>query len=222
MSNETYPSPLTERYASREMAELFSHGSKFRTWRRLWLVLLETEKELGLPITDEQVEEVRKHLDDIDLERAALIERETRHDVMAHLRLLRARGAKGTTGTQASFLTLFDGDHGKVEELDRRIAERLGFPGSYPVTGQTYPRKVDGEVVGALGGVAASSSKFATDLRLLMSLGELEEPIDDHQVGSSAMAYKRNPVRSERIVALSRHVTAGGPEALHNASNPLL
>jgi adenylosuccinate lyase len=318
--HEYYPSPLSERYASREMSSLFSNRAKFRTWRRLWLVLLEAEKELGLAITDEQVAEVRKHQDDVDLDRVAEIERTTRHDVMAHLRLLgeqcpkakpvlhlgatsaylgdntdllqmrdglhilerriasivrslanfaraeratstlgythfqpaqlvtvgkraclwlqdllldastfnfvlgrlRARGAKGTTGTQASFLTLFAGDHAKVEELDRRVAEKMGFPASYPVTGQTYPRKVDAEILGALAGVAASAAKFATDLRLLMSLGEMEEPIDDEQVGSSAMAYKRNPVRSERIVALSRHVIALVPEALTNASNQWL
>lgn len=320
IDHEIYPSTLSERYASREMSHLFSNGFKFRTWRRLWLALLESQKELGLNISDAQVEEVRKHVGDVDLTRAAELERETRHDVMAHLRLLgeqcplakpvlhlgatsayvgdnteliqmrdglrlldqrlastiralasfaraerstptlgythfqpanlvtvgkraclwlqdllldtgaldfslerlRARGAKGTTGTQASFLTLFGGDHAKVEELDRRIARKIGFLACFNITGQTYPRKLDGEILAVLAGIAASAAKFATDIRLLMSLGELEEPIEEAQVGSSAMAFKRNPVRSERIVALSRHVVALVPEAYTNAANQWL
>jgi adenylosuccinate lyase len=296
--------PLYERYASQEMAALFSAEHRFRTWRRLWLVLAEAQRELGLPITGEQIEALNRVADTIDLERVAELERRTRHDVVAHLRhfaelageaggvlhlgatsafvtdnadavlmrealgltagrlaaalaelaafarrhrdlpclaythfqpaqlttvgkraclwiqdlamdleeverrrsALRCRGAKGTTGTQASFLTLFDGDGERVRELDRRVAARLGFAGSFPVTGQTYPRKQDSQVLAALAGVAESCHKLGTDVRLLQGVGELSEPFDAEQVGSSAMAYKRNPVRCERMCSLARRL----------------
>jgi len=296
--------PLHERYATPEMAALFTAEHRFRTWRRIWIALAETQRELGLPIRDEQIAALRSVAGEVDLTRVAEIERQTRHDVVAHLRHfaeqageaggvlhlgatsafitdntdvlllrdglqlvarrlaaalraladfarrhrelpclaythfqpaqlttvgkraclwlqdlamdltevehrlagLRCRGAKGTTGTQASFLTLFDGDGAKVRELDRRLAAKLGFAASFPVTGQTYPRKQDSQVLATLAGVAESCHKLATDLRLLQGVGELAEPFDDTQVGSSAMAYKRNPVRAERICALARRL----------------
>jgi adenylosuccinate lyase len=304
MSRSAWQSPLVERYASAEMAGLWSDDHKFRTWRRLWLALAEAQAELGLPITAAQLDELRLHLDDIDYEAAAAYERELRHDVMAHVHALgdvapnaraivhlgatscyvgdnadllairdslelvavklasaiarlagfarawadqptlafthfqpaqpttvgkraclwlqdlltdlesvtRARdglrflGAKGTTGTQASFLALFDGDHERVEDLDRRIAQRFGFARTFAVTGQTYPRKVDHDVVSVLGSFGATAHKLATDLRLLAHLKEVEEPFGKKQIGSSAMPYKRNPMRSERICALARHL----------------
>ncbi len=297
-----YVSPLVERVATPAMAELWGAQKKFSTWRRCWIALAEAEQELGLPITDEQIAEMRAHVDDIDFELVKQIERETRHDVMAHihaygllapkakpiihlgatscyvgdntdliliregLRLilakavcvlarlrdfamkwkdlptlgfthyqpaqvvtvgkraclwaqdllfdiedleevlarLKCRGVKGTTGTQASFLALFEGDSDKVRQLDQRVAERLGFEASYPVTGQTYPRKVDTHVLRVLAGIGESIHKFATDMRLLQNLKEVEEPFESTQVGSSAMAYKRNPMRCERACALSR------------------
>ena len=302
-SSERYSNPLTERYASAEMSRIFSPAFKFGTWRRLWLALAESERELGLPVSEEAIAAIRAHLDDIDLSRAAELERELRHDVMAHvhhlgeqapeargvihlgatsayvgdntdliqhreaLRLVRARlvnviaalsefarehrdlptlgfthfqpaqpttvgkratlwlqdllldleevefrldtlrfrGVKGTTGTQASFVDLFEGDGAKIDELDRRVAEKMGFDKRYGVTGQTYTRKVDAACLATLGGIAQSSSKFANDLRLLSHLKEVEEPFEEHQIGSSAMPYKRNPMRSERINALARH-----------------
>ena len=305
MSNE-YVSPLVERFASREMARLWGAQKKFSTWRRCWIALAEAEKQLGLPITDEQIEQMRAHVDDIDFEAAAKFEREMRHDVMAHIHAyglvapaarpiihlgatsayvgdntdlilmreglrivlakavnvlerladfarkwralpalgfthyqpaqvvtlgkraclwaqdvlmdvedveaaierLRCRGAKGTTGTQASFLALFDGDHEKVRRLDRLVAEKLGFKQSYPVTGQTYPRKVDTHVLRALAGIGESVHKWATDMRLLQNLKEVEEPFEAKQVGSSAMAYKRNPMRCERACGLARYLMA--------------
>ena len=304
--NASYRNPLEERYASPEMSRIFSPAFKFGTWRRLWLTLAEHEKALGLDIPDEAIAQMREHLDDIDLAKAAEHERRLRHDVMAHvhhfgdvapaarpfihlgatscfvtdnteliqhreaLRLvrrrllsciaalagfarrhrdlptlgfthfqpaqpttvgkratlwlqdlvldleeidhrlatLRARGIRGATGTQASFLQLFGGDGGKVEELQRRITESMGFDAAYGVTGQTYPRKVDYTALAALGGVATSTSKFAHDIRLLAHLREVEEPFGSHQIGSSAMPYKRNPMRTERITALARHVLA--------------
>jgi adenylosuccinate lyase len=304
MSHELYENPLVRRYASREMAELFSERRKIGLWRRLWLVLAQTQRELGLPIRPEQIAELEAHLDDIDFAAAAAYERRLRHDVMAHvhaygdvcpqarpiihlgatscyvtdnadlilmrealklvarrlarvidqlgqfaqryrdlpclswthlqpaqpttvgrraclwaqdlvldlaevehrLASLRARSVKGTTGTQASFLHLFQGDHAKVRELERRIALKLGFEGSYPITGQTYSRKVDAQVLDALSGIAQSAHKLATDVRLLASRKELEEPFEEEQIGSSAMAYKRNPMRSERICGLARFV----------------
>jgi adenylosuccinate lyase len=303
--------PLTERYASREMSYLFSADFKFRTWRKLWIALAEAEKELGLPITDAQLAELRAHANDINYEDAERREREIRHDVMSHiyafglqapsakgilhlgatsayvtdntdilqmaaaLGIVRHRlvnlmaklrdfawkwratpqlafthfqpaqlttvgkratlwlhdllldfreidfrlsqlallGVKGATGTQASFLALFDGDESKVNRLEQLVAEKVGMPRSVPVSGQTYSRKVDAQVAGALSGFAQSASKFGYDLRLLQHLREIEEPFEEEQVGSSAMAYKRNPMRAERIDALARHL-------IINALNP--
>ena len=299
---DTYASPLVERVATKDMIALWSPQKKFSTWRRCWVALAEAEQELGLPITDEQLDEMRAHVDDIDFEAARKFEEELRHDVMAHIHAygavaprakpiihlgatscyvgdntdlilireglelllgkavnvlsrlaefarkwrdlptlgythyqpaqvvtlgkraclwaqdilmdiealeqvlgnLRCRGVKGTTGTQASFLALFDGDSEKVRQLDRRVAEKLGFRQSYPVTGQTYPRKVDTQVLSVLAGIGESVHKFATDMRLLQNLKEIEEPFGEKQVGSSAMAYKRNPMRCERACALAR------------------
>ena len=296
--------PLYDRYASREMAAIFSPEHRYRTWRRIWIALAETQRELGLEISEEQIADLRQVADEIDFARVAEIERATRHDVVAHLRHfaelagdaggilhagatsafltdntdvilqrealellrsrlaailaglarfarahralpclaythfqpaqlttvgkraclwaqdflldvravesllgdLRCRGVKGTTGTQASYLTLFDGDHGRVRELDRRLSRKLGFDASFPVTGQTYTRKQDSRVLQSLAGIGESAHKFATDLRLLQGVGELSEPFDPDQVGSSAMAYKRNPVRAERICGLSRRL----------------
>ncbi len=306
MSNDKYVSPLSERYASREMQYIFSPDMKFRTWRKLWIALAESEKELGLNITEEQIEELKKHQDDINYEVAREREVLVRHDVMSHvyaygvqcplakgiihlgatscyvgdntdiivmteaLKLIKKKllnvmselskfaikykglptlafthfqpaqpttvgkraalwlmelkldyddigyvidsmrllGSKGTTGTQASFLELFDGDHDKIKRLDKRIAEKMGFADCYPVSGQTYSRKVDTRVVNILAGIAASAHKFSNDIRLLQHLKEIEEPFEKNQIGSSAMAYKRNPMRSERIAALSNYVMA--------------
>ena len=304
MPTNTYESPLSSRYASDEMLYLFSADKKFSTWRRLWVALARAEMELGLPVTQEQVDELEAHITDIDYEKAAQWEKKLRHDVMAHvhtygelcpkampiihlgatscyvgdntdviimregLELVRNKlvqvlsrladfareykalptlgfthfqaaqlvtvgkratlwmnellmdleevehristlkllGSKGTTGTQASFLELFEGDHEKVKELERRIAEELGFDAVVPVSGQTYSRKMDYNVLSTLAGIAQSASKFATDLRLLCHMKEIEEPFEKHQVGSSAMPYKRNPMRCERICALSRYL----------------
>lgn len=304
MSHDHYDNPLTGRYASREMSALWSPQRKFSTWRRLWVMLAEAEAELGLPVTQAQIDELKAHVDDIDFAAAEQHERKLRHDVMAHVHAygdvapnaraiihmgatscyvtdntdlilmreglqlvaqrlaatidhlatfaqqyrdlpclgythlqpaqpttvgkraclwvydlvqdlaeiehristIKARGVKGTTGTQASFLELFHGDHAKVRELDRRVAAKMGFAETYAVTGQTYSRKVDVQVVDALAGVAGSAHKAATDLRLLQSRKEVEEPFETHQIGSSAMAYKRNPMRAERICGLARFV----------------
>jgi adenylosuccinate lyase len=301
---DTYESPLSARYADKEMKYLFSPDKKFRTWRRLWVALAESEMELGLPVTQEQVDELKAHQDDINYEVAEAREKLVRHDVMSHvyaygqqcpkaepiihlgatscyvgdntdlilmteaLKIVRNKvvevlrvlqnfadrykdlptlafthfqpaqpttvgkratlwmqdllldldeieyriskmkllGSKGTTGTQASFLELFDGDHEKVKELDRKIAEKMGFADVYPVSGQTYSRKVDSQVLAVLCGIAQSASKFSNDIRLLQHLKEVEEPFEKNQIGSSAMAYKRNPMRSERIASLSRYV----------------
>ena len=304
MSNDRYVSPLSERYASKEMQYIFSPDKKFRTWRRLWIALAETEKELGLNITDEQIEELKSHADDINYDVARERERVVRHDVMSHvyaygvqcpkakgiihlgatscyvgdntdiivmseaLKLVRRKlinviaklakfadeqksqptlafthfqpaqpttvgkratlwmqefamdledldyvlgslkllGSKGTTGTQASFLELFDGDQETIDKIDPMIAEKMGFKECYPVSGQTYSRKVDTRVLNVLAGIAASAHKFSNDIRLLQHLKEVEEPFEKSQIGSSAMAYKRNPMRSERIASLSRFV----------------
>ena len=294
MSNDRYVSPLSERYASREMQYIFSPDKKFRTWRRLWIALAETEKELGLNITDEQIEELKSHADDINYDVAREREKVVRHDVMSHvyaygvqcpkakgiihlgatscyvgdntdiiiklvnviaelakfaeeqksqptlafthfqpaqpttvgkratlwmqefamdledldyvLGSLKLLGSKGTTGTQASFLELFDGDQEKIDRIDPMIAEKMGFKACYPVSGQTYSRKVDTRVLNILAGIAASAHKFSNDIRLLQHLKEVEEPFEKTQIGSSAMAYKRNPMRSERIASLSRYV----------------
>ncbi|MSR56755.1 MAG: adenylosuccinate lyase [Planctomycetaceae bacterium] len=316
MSYEQYQNPLISRYASAEMSRLWSPQSIHSQWRRLWVALAEAEHELGLPITDAQIAELRAATDSIDFARAAQFERELRHDVMAHvhaygeqcpaargiihlgatscyvtdnsdlllfresLRLirdrlvgvidqlagfavryrdlpclgythlqpaqpttvgkratlwcydlvldleeiehrlerLRFRGAKGTTGTQASFLQLFEGDHAKVEALDRLVARKMGFDDVFAVTGQTYSRKVDAQVLAVLSGVAQSAHKAATDLRLLQSFKEIEEPFEDKQVGSSAMAYKRNPMRSERICGLARFVQSLSASAEQTAA----
>lgn len=299
-----YVTPLVERFATKEMAELWGAQRKFSTWRRCWIALAEAEQELGLAITDEQLKEMRALVDDIDFDVARAYEQKFRHDVMAHVHAfgdaapkakpiihlgatscfvgdntdlillreglelllgkavnvlaklkafaeewkdlptlgfthyqpaqlvtvgkraclwaqdllfdiedfeaqitrLRCRGVKGTTGTQASFLSLFDGDAEKVRRLDQLVAERLGFDASYPVTGQTYPRKVDTQVLRILAGVGESVHKFATDMRLLQNLKEIEEPFEEDQIGSSAMAYKRNPMRCERACALARYL----------------
>ena len=308
MLSDTPQNPLYERYASPEMARIFSSRHRFQTWRRLWITLAECESELGLPITAEQIAALRAVADDVDLDRVAEIERRTRHDVVAHIRhyaeqadrvhpgaggiihlgatsafitdntdvllirealellagrlaatvrelagfarrtraiptlaythfqpaqlttvgkraclwlqdflmdlaeirhrlaTLRCRGVKGTTGTQASFLTLFHGDGAKVRELDRRFAHKIGFAESFPVTGQTYSRKQDSQVLQTLAGLGETCHKFGTDLRLLQGVGELSEPFDAEQVGSSAMAYKRNPVRAERMCSLARRL----------------
>ena len=304
MSNDRYRSPLSERYASKEMQYIFSPDMKFRTWRRLWIALAETEKELGLDITDEQIAELKEHAEDINYEVAKEREKKVRHDVMSHvyaygqqcpkakgiihlgatscyvgdntdiivmheaLKLVRTKlvnviaeladfadkykdqptlafthfqpaqpttvgkratlwiqefsmdledldyvlstlkllGSKGTTGTQASFLELFDGDQETIDKIDPMIAEKMGFKQCYPVSGQTYSRKVDTRVLNVLAGIAASAHKFSNDIRLLQHLKEVEEPFEKSQIGSSAMAYKRNPMRSERIASLSRYV----------------
>lgn len=320
MAEDSPQNPLHERYASREMARIFSAGHRFETWRRLWIVLAECQAELGLPVTEEQLAALRRAAPEIDLARVAEIERQTRHDVVAHLRhfaerageaggvlhlgatsayvtdntdvllarealellrrrlgatiraladfarhtrevptlaythfqpaqlttvgkraclwlqdflddlaeldhrlaMLRCRGAKGTTGTQASFLTLFDGDHEKVRSLDRRVAERLGFAESWAVTGQTYPRKQDSWVLALLAGIGESAHKYGTDLRLLQGVGELGEPFDETQVGSSAMAYKRNPVRAERMCGLARRLLTDSLNGPLNAATQWL
>jgi adenylosuccinate lyase len=304
MTYDEYVNPLVERFATRDMIALWSPQKKFSTWRRCWIALAEAQQELGLPITDAQLDEMRAHVGDIDFEKARDYERQTRHDVMAHIHTfgevapnalpiihlgatscyvgdntdlillreglelvlrkavavlarlkafalehkdlptlgythyqpaqvvtvgkraclwaqdlamdiedletqlarLRGRGVKGTTGTQASFMALFDGDSDKVRELDRRVCAKLGFPAAYPVTGQTYPRKVDTHVLRTLAALGESIHKWATDMRLLQNLKEIEEPFEDTQVGSSAMAYKRNPMRCERACALARFV----------------
>jgi adenylosuccinate lyase len=323
-ANDIPQNPLYERYASPEMSRLFSSRHRFRTWRRLWITLAEGERELGLPITSEQIEALKRTADDADLDRVAELERRTRHDVVAHLRhyaeqadrlhegaggilhlgatsafitdntdvllmrealellagrlaatatalaafarrtravptlaythfqpaqlttvgkraclwlqdflmdlaevrhrlsTLRCRGVKGTTGTQASFLTLFNGDGAKVRELDRRVAEKLGFAGSFPVTGQTYSRKQDSQVLQTLAGLGETCHKYGTDLRLLQGVGELSEPFDAEQVGSSAMAYKRNPVRSERMCSLSRRLITDSLNGPLNAATQWL
>lgn len=302
----SYESPLSARYASAEMKFLFSPDKKFRTWRRLWIALAEAECELGLPVTEEQIEEMRRFADDINYDVAQAQEKIVRHDVMAHvhafgtqcpkahpiihlgatscyvgdntdiivmteaLRLLRDKlvgvirvlsdfamkyrdlptlafthyqpaqpttvgkratlwiqellmdledveyqlskakllGSKGTTGTQASFLELFDGDYEKVKALDRKIAEKMGYDACFPVSGQTYSRKLDSQMLSILSGIAQSAAKFSNDIRLLQHMKEIEEPFEKGQIGSSAMAYKRNPMRSERIASLARYVIA--------------
>ena len=304
MVKDTYESPLSARYASKEMKYIFSPDKKFRTWRKLWIALAESEKELGLPITQEQIDELKAHADDINYEVAQEREKIVRHDVMSHvyaygvqcpnakgiihlgatscyvgdntdiiimtegLKLIRNKlitvirnlskfadeykalptlafthfqpaqpttvgkratlwlqellmdledveyqlskakllGSKGTTGTQASFLELFDGDHEKCKMLDHKIAEKMGYKACFPVSGQTYSRKLDSQFLNVLAGIAQSAAKFSNDISLLQHLKEVEEPFEKNQIGSSAMAYKRNPMRSERIGSLSRYV----------------
>ena len=312
-NNDRYVSPLSERYPSREMQYIFSPEKKFRTWRRLWIALAETEKELGLGITQEQIDELIAHKDDINFEEAKAREKIVRHDVMSHvyayglqcpkakgiihlgatscyvgdntdiiimteaLQLVRRKlisvldelakfadkykaqptlafthfqpaqpttvgkratlwmlelkldlddldyvlgslkllGSKGTTGTQASFLELFNGDHEKCRILDQKIAEKMGYSGCYPVSGQTYSRKNDSRVMSVLAGIAQSAHKFSNDIRLLQHLKEVEEPFEKTQIGSSAMAYKRNPMRSERMASLADYV-------MSDMMNPML
>ena len=304
MEKNTYESPLSARYASKEMKYIFSPDKKFRTWRKLWIALAESEMELGLPITQEQIDELKAHADDVNYDVAQEREKLVRHDVMSHvyaygvqcpkakgiihlgatscyvgdntdiiimtegLQLIRNKlvtvirnlskfadeykvlptlafthfqpaqpttvgkratlwiqellmdledveyqlskakllGSKGTTGTQASFLELFDGDHEKCKELDKKIAEKMGFKACFPVSGQTYSRKLDSQFLNVLASIAQSASKFSNDIRRLQHLKEVEEPFEKNQIGSSAMAYKRNPMRSERIGSLSRYV----------------
>ena len=304
MVKDTYESPLSARYASKEMKYIFSPDKKFRTWRKLWIALAESEKELGLPITQEQIDELKAHADDINYEVAQEREKIVRHDVMSHvyaygvqcpnakgiihlgatscyvgdntdiiimtegLKLIRNKlitvirnlskfadeykalptlafthfqpaqpttvgkratlwlqellmdledveyqlskakllGSKGTTGTQASFLELFEGDHEKCKALDKKIAQKMGYNSCFAVSGQTYSRKLDSQFLNVLAGIAQSASKFSNDIRLLQHLKEVEEPFEKNQIGSSAMAYKRNPMRSERIGSLSRYV----------------
>ena len=303
MTNK-YESPLNSRYASKEMQYIFSPDKKFSTWRKLWIALAESEKELGLDITDEQINEMKSHIEDINYDVAAEREKEVRHDVMAHvyafgmqcpsakpiihlgatscyvgdntdiiimteaMRLVEKKlvnviaelakfakinkdlptlafthfqpaqpttvgkratlwiqdllldledvkyqlskakllGCKGTTGTQASFMELFGGDHEKCKELDRKIAKKMGYDDCFAVSGQTYPRKLDSQMLGVLSGIAQSAYKFSNDIRLLQHLKQIEEPFEKSQIGSSAMAYKRNPMRSERIGSLARYV----------------
>ena len=306
MATNTYESPLNSRYASKEMQYIFSQDKKFSTWRRLWVALAESEKELGLGITDEQLDEMRAHLDDINYDVAREREKVVRHDVMSHvfaygeqcpkakpiihlgatscyvgdntdiiimteaMKLIKKKlvnliaelakfadeykslptlafthfqpaqpttvgkratlwlqdlmmdledvdfilskakllGCKGTTGTQASFMELFDGDHEKCKELDRKIAAKMGYDKCFDVSGQTYPRKLDSQMLNVLSGIAQSAYKFSNDIRLLQHLKEIEEPFEKSQIGSSAMAYKRNPMRSERIGSLARYIIA--------------
>ena len=308
MNYDGYTSPLSQRYASKEMQYLFSQNKKFRTWRRLWIALAETEKELGLNITQEMIEELKAHQDDINYKDAEERERQVRHDVMSHVYAyglqcpkakgiihlgatscyvgdntdiiimrdaldlvhrklvnviaklaqfaeeykdlptlafthfqpaqpttvgkratlwmnefmidledleyvrssLKLLGSKGTTGTQASFLELFDGDQETVDKIDPMIARKMGFESCYPVSGQTYSRKVDTRVMNVVAGIAASAHKMSNDIRLLQHLKEVEEPFEKSQIGSSAMAYKRNPMRSERIASLARYVMVNG------------
>lgn len=304
MSTDRYISPLSGRYASKEMQYIFSQDKKFTTWRRLWIALAEAERELGLNISEEQIAELKEHVNDINYDVAIAREKEVRHDVMSHvyaygvqcpkakgiihlgatscyvgdntdiiimtegLKLVKKKllnvmskladfadkykalptlafthfqpaqpttvgkratlwlmeltldyddicylidsmkllGSKGTTGTQASFLELFDGDQEKIKKIDKLIAKKMGFADCYPVSGQTYSRKVDSRVLNVLAGIASSAHKFSNDIRLLQHLKEVEEPFEKSQIGSSAMAYKRNPMRSERIASLSRYV----------------
>ena len=315
--NDRYQTPLAERYASKEMQYIFSPDMKFKTWRKLWIALAETEAELGLPITQEQIDELKAHQDDINYEDAKKREKEVRHDVMSHvyayglqcpkakgiihlgatscyvgdntdiiimtegLKLVRKKlvnvinelskfadkykaqptlafthfqpaqpttvgkratlwlnelvmdledldyvlstmkllGCKGTTGTQASFLELFNGDQDKIRQIDKKIATKMGFEACVPVSGQTYSRKVDTRVLNVLAGIAASAHKFSNDIRLLQHLKEVEEPFEKSQIGSSAMAYKRNPMRSERMASLARYIIVDTLNPAFTAAN---
>ena len=316
MRTDIYENPLITRYASKEMAQNFSDDKRFRLWRKLWIALAESEKELGLNITDEQIAELKKYANDINYDVAAAFEKEVRHDVMAHVKAygeqaksaqgiihlgatscfvgdnsdviiindaldivltklinvinnlknfalkykdlptlgfthyqpaqlttvgkraclwlndllmdynsllflksnVKLRGVKGTTGTQASFMDLFNNDENKVKKLEKLILKRLGYEKAYPVTGQTYPRKFDYNVLSVLSGIAQSGYRFANDIRLLQSMKEIEEPFEKHQIGSSAMAYKRNPMRSERLCSLARFVMSAPINTAFTAS----
>ncbi len=317
---DLYESPFSARYASREMKKLFSADTRYQTWRRLWLALAKAEKELGLPITDEQIGELSGHITDIDYDLVRKREKEVRHDVMAHvyaygkaapgaagiihlgatscyvtdnadliiyrdaLRLIRAElsavianlcdfaekykstptlgythyqpaqlvtvgkratlwvqdlvsdlneldfalsnirflGCRGTTGTEASFMELFNGDEGKIDEMNRMIAAEFGFDGCFDVCGQTYPRKTDSRILNALSSIGQSAYKFASDMRLLQHDRQIEEPFETDQIGSSAMPYKRNPMRCERICSLARYLTADAANAAMTASTQWL
>ncbi|MGV8144989.1 MAG: adenylosuccinate lyase [Alkaliphilus sp.] len=316
-NSEIYQNPLIDRYSSKEMMRVFSPDNKFRTWRKLWIALAEAQMELGLPITVEQIEKLKKSQNNINYDVAIKREKETRHDVMSHvfaygeqcpkakgiihlgatscyvgdntdiivmkdaleiikvkmlnlfnvmakfcdeyknlptlgfthfqpaqlttvgkraslwlhdllmdyenleyqLSKMKLRGVKGTTGTQASFLSLFDNDASKVYELEEKIAKKIGFDSTFPVTGQTYSRKLDYEILSLLSGIAQSLHKMTNDIRLLQNLKEIEEPFEKNQIGSSAMAYKRNPMRSERIASLARHVIANSQNAAMTSSS---
>lgn len=316
MRTDIYENPLITRYASEEMAQNFSDDKKFRLWRKLWIALAESEQELGLNITDEQIADLKKYAEDINYEVAAAFEKEVRHDVMAHVKAygeqaksaagiihlgatscfvgdnaeiiiidnaldmilsklvnvianlknfalkykdlptlgfthfqpaqlttvgkraslwlqdlvmdynslmdlketVKLRGVKGTTGTQASFMELFDGDEDKVKELEKLVLKKLGYKKAYPITGQTYPRKFDYNVLSVLSGIAQSGYRFANDIRLLQSMKEIEEPFEKNQIGSSAMAYKRNPMRSERLCSLARFVMSAPINTAFTAS----
>lgn len=316
MRTDIYENPLITRYASKEMAQNFSDDKRFKLWRKLWIALAESEKELGLNITDEQIAELKKYAEDINYDVAAAFEKEVRHDVMAHVKAygeqaksaqgiihlgatscfvgdnsdviiindaldivltklvnvinnlknfalkykdlptlgfthyqpaqlttvgkraclwlndllmdynslvflksnVKLRGVKGTTGTQASFMDLFNNDENKVKKLEKLVLKRLGYEKAYPVTGQTYPRKFDYNVLSVLSGIAQSGYRFANDIRLLQSMKEIEEPFEKHQIGSSAMAYKRNPMRSERLCALARFVMSAPINTAFTAS----
>jgi len=315
-NREVYQNPLIDRYASKDMMRIFSPDNKFKTWRKLWIALAQSQMELGLPITKEQIEELKKNQNDINYDVAIEKEKETRHDVMSHVfafgeqcpnakgiihlgatscyvgdntdiivmkdaleiiktkminlfsvmskfcdenkniptlgfthfqpaqlttvgkraslwlhdlfmdfenlenqsRRMKLRGVKGTTGTQASFLNLFDNDASKVDELEKKVADKIGFESTFPVTGQTYSRKLDYEVLSLLSGIAQSLHKITNDIRLLQNLKEIEEPFEKNQIGSSAMAYKRNPMRSERIASLARYVIASSQNAAMTSS----
>ena len=316
MSREIYENPLITRYASKEMAQNFSDDKKFKLWRRLWIALAESEKELGLNISDEQISELKKYADDINYDEATAFEKEVRHDVMAHVKAygaqaksaagiihlgatscfvgdnadliifsdaldiilsklinvidnlknfalkykdlptlgfthfqpaqlttvgkrtalwledllmdyyallgvknnFRLRGVKGTTGTQASFMELFNNDEEKVKKLEKLVVKKLGFDKVFPITGQTYPRKFDYELLSLLSKIAQSGYRFANDIRLLQSMKEIEEPFEKNQIGSSAMAYKRNPMRSERLCSLARFVMSAPTNAAFTAA----
>ncbi|MCD5410309.1 MAG: adenylosuccinate lyase [Clostridiales bacterium] len=315
-NREVYQNPLIERYASKEMMRVFSPDNKFKTWRKLWIALAQSQMELGLPITKKQIEELKKNQNDINYDVAIKKEKETKHDVMSHVfaygeqcpnakgiihlgatscyvgdntdiivmkdaleiiktkminlfsvmskfcdenkniptlgfthfqpaqlttvgkraslwlhdlfmdfenlenqsRRMKLRGVKGTTGTQASFLSLFDNDASKVQELEKKVANKIGFDSTFPVTGQTYSRKLDYEVLSLLSGIAQSMHKITNDIRLLQNLKEIEEPFEKNQIGSSAMAYKRNPMRSERIASLARYVIASSQNGAMTSS----
>lgn len=315
-NREVYQNPLIERYASKEMMRVFSPDNKFKTWRKLWIALAQSQMELGLPIKKKQIEELKKNQNDINYDVAIKKEKETKHDVMSHVfaygeqcpnakgiihlgatscyvgdntdiivmkdaleiiktkminlfsvmskfcdenkniptlgfthfqpaqlttvgkraslwlhdlfmdfenlenqsRRMKLRGVKGTTGTQASFLSLFDNNASKVQELEKKVANKIGFDSTFPVTGQTYSRKLDYEVLSLLSGIAQSLHKITNDIRLLQNLKEIEEPFEKNQIGSSAMAYKRNPMRSERIASLARYVIASSQNGAMTSS----
>ena len=226
---DKYESPLSARYASDEMLRLFSQRRRIETWRQLWTELAAAEHAMGLPVTEEQVAALRAHISDIDFEAAAEQEKKVRHDVMAHVYAYgKAAPAAagiihlGATGSEASLLDLFEGDGEKVEELNRRIAAAFGFDRCFEVCGQTYPRKLDSRILNALSAIAQSCCRMANDIRLLQHDRQLQEPFEDSQIGSSAMPYKRNPMRSERLCSLARYLMADAANAPMTASTQWL